>query len=94
VGFIAFGGCPERLYCSLRRGPAQVRKVPYGKAHSGTPPLCQVRHLRFTSDIKRVMRSQAQRRGSCDRLWERRIHDLAYKGIHGHLWWRAAAGNR
>ena len=25
VGFVAFGGCPDRPRCSLRRGPAQVR---------------------------------------------------------------------
>ena len=95
AGFVAFRGRPERLRCSLRRGPAQVRKkVPYGKAHSSTPPLCKVRHLRFTSDITRGMWSQTQRRGSCDGLCEHRIDDVARRGVRRHLWWRASAVSR
>ena len=76
--------------CSLRRGPAQARKVRYGKAQSSMPPLCEVRHLRFTSDITRVMRSRAQRRGSWSGLCESRIDDLARFGIRRHL--RRAVG--
>jgi hypothetical protein len=84
-------GCVARCGGDLHKS---AKKVPYGKAHSSTPPLCKVRHLGFTSDIARGMRSRAQRRGSCDGLCERRIDDLARKGIRRHLRWRASAVSR
>jgi hypothetical protein len=80
-------GCAARCGRDLHKSA----KVPCGKAHSSTPPLCKAQHLRFTSEIARGMRSQTQRRGSCDGRCKRRIDDVARRGIRRHLWWCASA---
>ena len=83
-------GCTARCGGDLHKS-AKHRMAKRIAAHR---PLCKVRHLKFTSDIIRGMRSRAQRRGSCDGLGERRIDDLARKGIRRHLRWRASAVSR
>ena len=75
-------GCAARCGGDLHKS---AKYHMYGEAHSSMPPLCKVLHLRFTSDIKRVKRSRAERRSSWSGLRESRIDDLARFGIRRHL---------
>ncbi len=96
------GSCSGRVACGGRSvalllaaaGTCTSPQSTYSKAHSSMPPLCKVWHLRFTSDITRVMRSRAECRGSCDGLCERRIDGLDRLGIRRHLWWHVLPVSR